>query len=75
MSKHSPLLGFIFDSYPIYGPFGYSNANDSSSTIRRMVPGYELRNITKRTSLADGTVLTSTYYGPDVITYYDIFLY
>jgi hypothetical protein len=57
----------MFDSYPIYGPFGYSKANDSSSSIKRMVPGYELRSITTRTSLSNGTNLTSYYYGPDVL--------
>ncbi len=39
--KHSPLLGFMADSYPIYGPFGYSNPNSSSSLIIRLTPSYK----------------------------------
>ena len=42
--KHSPLLGWIRDGYPIYGPYGYSNPTNASSGIRRLVSGYVLRN-------------------------------
>ncbi len=41
---HSPILGFAFDGYPVYGPYGYGTAMDSGSTVRRMVSGYTLRN-------------------------------
>lgn len=67
--KHSPLIGFLFDSYPIYGPFGYSNANVSTSSIKRMKSSYSLRSIKNRTNLADGKKLTSNLYGPPVIFY------
>ena len=43
-TKHSPILGWVSDGYPIYGPYGYSVSNDASSGIRRMVSGYVLRN-------------------------------
>jgi hypothetical protein len=42
--KHSPILGWAADGYPIYGPYGYSNATNASSGIRRMVTGYVIRN-------------------------------
>ena len=42
--KHSPILGWAADGWPIYGPYGYSVSNDASSGIRRMVSGYVLRN-------------------------------
>ena len=71
-SKHSPLLGFLYDGYPIYGPWGYSSANNSGSSITRMRTGYSLRNITDRTTLANGTTLSSTYYGPAVNTTYPL---
>jgi hypothetical protein len=29
------------DSYPIYGPFGYSNPNSSASLIIRLMPSYK----------------------------------
>jgi hypothetical protein len=43
-TKHSPLIGWVRDGYPIYGPYGYSSALDSSSGIRRMTTGYALRD-------------------------------
>jgi len=41
---HSPLLGFAFDGYPVYGPYGYSSAMNPNSAITRMVSGYVLRD-------------------------------
>ncbi|HEU6449499.1 MAG TPA: YHYH protein [Verrucomicrobiae bacterium] len=41
---HSPILGWSYDGYPIYGPYGYSISNDAGSGIRRMVSGYILRD-------------------------------
>jgi hypothetical protein len=43
-TKHSPILGWAADGFPIYGPYGYSNATNANSGIRRMVSGYVLRN-------------------------------
>jgi len=41
---HSPILGWSFDGYPIYGPYGYSSALDPNSTVKRMRTGFVLRN-------------------------------
>ena len=43
-TKHSPILGWVRDGYPIYGPYGYASAMNSASGLRRMVSGYVLRN-------------------------------
>lgn len=43
-TKHSPILGWAADGFPIYGPYGYSISNDASSGIRRMISGYIPRN-------------------------------
>ncbi|MFA6543529.1 MAG: YHYH protein, partial [Limisphaerales bacterium] len=43
-TKHSPILGWVKDGYPIYGPYGYSSPSNSSSGIRGMTTGYVLRN-------------------------------
>jgi hypothetical protein len=43
-SKHSPLLGWMRDGLPIYGPYGYSSALDANSGIRRMVSGFVKRD-------------------------------
>jgi hypothetical protein len=43
-TKHSPILAWTADGYPLYGPYGYSNATNTGSGIRRMVSGYVVRN-------------------------------
>lgn len=71
-SKHSPIIGFMFDGYPLYGPFGYSSAKKSKSSIKRLLPSYKLRTYSnnQRTTLSDGTVLSPKSYGPDInLTY------
>ena len=65
-AAHSPIIGYIGDSYPIYGPFGYANANNSASGIKRMKSSYTLRNITDRTSTPFNSSLTSSQYGPAI---------
>ena len=64
---HSPLLGYAFDGFPIYGAYAYTNT-DGTGPIKRMVSSYRLRNITSRTSgpaigpsgtNANGTYLTT----------------
>lgn len=42
--QHSPILGWVNDGLPIYGPYGYSDPNDASSGVRRMVSGYQMRD-------------------------------
>ncbi|MSR75077.1 MAG: YHYH protein [Planctomycetes bacterium] len=68
---HSPILGFAFDGYPIYGPHAYGNLTGTAA-VRRMVSSYRLRNITTRTTLPNGTVLLPMQYGPPVSTTYPL---
>ena len=72
-SQHSPLIGYAFDGYPVYGPYGYSNPTDASSAIARMKSGYALRNITTRTTLPDGSTASQT--GPNVSATYPLGTY
>lgn len=72
-TQHSPIVGYAFDGYPIYGPYGYSDPNNSSSTITRMKTGYALRNITTRTTLPYG--VTASQAGPAVSTTYPLGTY
>ena len=51
---HSPLIGFAYDGYPVYGAYGYKNA-DGTGGITRIKSGYQYRNISTRTVWADGT--------------------
>lgn len=41
---HSPILGWVRDGFPIYGPYGYSDPNDPTSGVRRMTSGYQKRD-------------------------------
>ena len=53
-NEHSPLLGFAYDGFPIYGAYAYANTNGTGGIVR-MKSGYQYRNITARTVWADGT--------------------
>ena len=57
-SRHSPLIGYALDGYPIYGPYGPAGQRNRSS--------YQLRRITQRTAWPDGTQLTPGQAGPAV---------
>lgn len=37
---HSKILGFCFDGYPIYGPFGYSDGSNKNSQIILLTSSY-----------------------------------
>lgn len=43
-TKHSPILAWVRDGLPLYGPYGYSNATNAASGVRRMLGGFQLRN-------------------------------
>jgi len=62
---HSPIIGYAFDGFPIYGAYGYVNTNGTGG-ITRMKTSYQLRNIAQRTSLPDGTPLQAGEYGPAI---------
>jgi len=65
---HSPLIGYAYDGFPIYGAYGYKNV-DGSGGITRMKSSYQLRNISTRTIWADGTDVPD---GPTVSTTYPL---
>jgi hypothetical protein len=69
--RHSPLLGFALDGYPVYGPWGFANA-DGSGGLRRMRSSYRKRAIAERTAWADGTPLTAGQSGPPVSADYPL---
>ena len=67
-SAHSPLIGFAYDGFPIYGAYGHTNTNGTGG-ITRMKSSYQLRNITVRTHYANGTDVTD---GPPVSSTYPL---
>jgi hypothetical protein len=48
-AQHSPIIGWMQDGFPLYGPYGYSNPTSANSTVRRMISGYGPRDGSKRT--------------------------
>jgi YHYH protein/Secretion system C-terminal sorting domain len=70
-THHSPIIGYAFDGYPVYGAYGYADTNGTGG-IRRMRSSFQLRSITQRHTLPDGTSLTSSQYGPDVSSSYPL---
>ncbi|MFN0050107.1 MAG: YHYH protein [Cytophagales bacterium] len=57
-TKHSPLIGFAYDGFPIYGAYGYANVNGTGA-ITRMKSSYQLKTATTRTN---GPDVNSTYF-------------
>ena len=57
--KHSPIIGWVRDGFPVYGPYGYSSAMDSNSVVRRMISGFALRNGSNGTDNLASTGRTS----------------
>jgi len=71
---HSPIIGYAFDGFPIYGAYAFANTNGTGG-ITRMKTSYRLRNISARTSLPDGTVLNTNQYGPAINAFYPLGYY
>jgi hypothetical protein len=57
-NAHSPLIGFAYDGFPIYGAYAYTNT-DGTGGITRMKSAYQLRNLTTRTN---GPTVDATYF-------------
>ena len=83
--KHSPIIGWVNDGLPLYGPYGYSDPTNPTSTVRRMISGYVLRdgnygttnlNSTGRKSLPPWAQAAQTNKpfknGPDISTTYEL---
>ncbi|MES2560204.1 MAG: YHYH protein [Bacteroidota bacterium] len=67
-TQHSPLIGFAYDGFPIYGAYGYKNANGTGG-ITRIKSSYSKRSITTRTTYYTGASVTA---GPAVSATYPI---
>ena len=70
-SEHSPIIGYAFDGYPLYGPYAYANT-DGTGAIKRMESSYDLATYSVRTHYPDGTDVTD---GPAVSTTYPLGAY
>ena len=41
-TDHSKIIGWAYDGNPIYGPYGYSDADDIQKGVSLLTPGYSL---------------------------------
>jgi hypothetical protein len=42
--RHSPIVGWMGDGLPVYGPYGYGSPMNAASPVRRMISGYVKRD-------------------------------
>ncbi len=42
-AKHSPLVGWAADGFPIYAVYGYSDPNDATSEVQPLTSSYQLK--------------------------------
>ncbi len=68
-THHSPIIGYMFDGYPVYGAYAYTNT-DGTGSIRRMASSFRTRTMTDRTTLPNGSAATSA--GPAISTQYPL---
>lgn len=68
-TKHSPLLGFAYDGFPVYGAYAYKNTNGTGGIVR-MKSSFSLRNITVRNTYYTSSATVTP--GPNVSTTYPL---
>ena len=49
-TAHSPIVAWLADGLPVYGPYGYSSPLNAASGVRRMTSGYVKRDGTNGTT-------------------------
>ncbi|MDB0011355.1 YHYH protein [Crocinitomicaceae bacterium] len=57
-TQHSPIIGYAFDGFPIYGAYGYTEVNGTGA-IKRMESSYVLNSLA--TSRLNGPPINSEY--------------
>ncbi len=56
-THHSPIIGYAFDGFPVYGAYAYTNTNGTGA-IKRMKSSYVVSTATTRTN---GPAVDATY--------------
>ena len=59
VTKHSPIVAWLADGLPVYGPYGYSSPLNPASGLRRMISGYVKRDGANGTTNLAATGRTS----------------
>ena len=67
-THHSPIIGYMFDGFPVYGAYGYTDTSTTGGSIKRVKSSYRLRTDQSRTKDPWGN--TASTAGPAVSTTY-----
>ena len=64
---HSPIIGWAYDGNPIYGPYGYSDPDDTNSPVKILNTSYTLdtSNIINRPTFSSGFFVEDYKYTDD----------
>ena len=61
-AQHSPIIGYAFDGWPIYGPYGFTNTNGTGG-ISLMTSSYQLKtSLRSNNTDPDGTYIEDYLY-------------
>jgi len=60
-THHSPIIGYAFDGYPVYGAYGYSDTSAIGGTVKRIRTSYALNPDTSVRHTGGGPVPVTTY--------------
>ena len=60
-THHSPIIGYAFDGFPIYGAYGYTDASNASGPVSRMRTSYVLATDSAARVSGNGPRPISTY--------------
>jgi len=60
-THHSPIIGYAFDGYPVYGAYGYADTSTASGTVKRMRTSYALNTDTMSRHTGLGPIPVTTY--------------
>jgi hypothetical protein len=68
-TKHSPLIGFAYDGFPIYGAYAYKNVDGTGGIVRMKSSFTHRTSMTARATYYTGATVTA---GPDVSATYPL---
>jgi len=60
-THHSPIIGYAFDGYPVYGAYGYADTSAIGGPVRRIRTSYALNPDTMSRHTGGGPVPVTTY--------------
>ena len=60
--KHSPLIGWAADGFPIYAVYGYSDPKNANSPVQKLTSSYQLKKGLRPGGKYDGTFVRDYEY-------------